>query len=404
MIWNAFLIALREIRRNLTRAFLTVLGVIIGVASVITMVTLGDGTTKALQQQISSLGSNMLMLRPGMGFGPRSSSAGVPNFTLDDVTAIREQITNITAVAPVSSSQMGTIYMQEARSSCITGTTLEYFSINNWTLAEGRYFNDSETVSGAAVGVIGNTVKKELFDGENPIGKKIRVGSAVIEVIGLLKAKGQVGMGDQDDCIIVPINTIQRRIAGRTSTHDIGMICISAEEGSDSDKLVADISSLMRQRRNLQPNQDNDFNVFDTRQISDTLSSSTKTMTTLLAAVAGVSLLVGGIGIMNIMLVSVTERTREIGIRLSIGAMASEVLLQFLVEAITLSCIGGIVGILLALLICLGLSQLIGIPFEFNTQINMISFIFSATIGVLFGYAPARRASQLDPIEALRHE
>ncbi len=404
MIWNAFLIALREIRRNLTRAFLTVLGVIIGVASVITMVTLGDGTTKALQQQISSLGSNMLMLRPGMGFGPRSSSAGVPNFTLDDVTAIREQITNITAVAPVSSSQMGTIYMQEARSSSITGTTLEYFSINNWTLAEGRYFNDSETVSGAAVGVIGNTVKKELFDGENPIGKKIRVGSAVIEVIGLLKAKGQVGMGDQDDCIIVPINTIQRRIAGRTSTHDIGMICISAEEGSDSDKLVADISSLMRQRRNLQPNQDNDFNVFDTRQISDTLSSSTKTMTTLLAAVAGVSLLVGGIGIMNIMLVSVTERTREIGIRLSIGAMASEVLLQFLVEAITLSCIGGIVGILLALLICLGLSQLIGIPFEFNTQINMISFIFSATIGVLFGYAPARRASQLDPIEALRHE
>ncbi|MBN1404428.1 MAG: ABC transporter permease [Opitutales bacterium] len=404
MIWNAFLIALREIRRNLTRAFLTVLGVIIGVASVITMVTLGDGTTKALQQQISSLGSNMLMLRPGMGFGPRSSSAGVPNFTLDDVTAIREQITNITAVAPVSSSQMGTIYMQEARSSSITGTTLEYFSINNWTLAEGRYFNDSETVSGAAVGVIGDTVKKELFDDENPIGKKIRVGSAVIEVIGLLKAKGQVGMGDQDDCIIVPINTIQRRIAGRTSTHDIGMICISAEEGSDSDKLVADISSLMRQRRNLQPNQDNDFNVFDTRQISDTLSSSTKTMTTLLAAVAGVSLLVGGIGIMNIMLVSVTERTREIGIRLSIGAMASEVLLQFLVEAITLSCIGGIVGILLALLICLGLSQLIGIPFEFNTQINMISFIFSATIGVLFGYAPARRASQLDPIEALRHE
>lgn len=404
MIWNAFLIALREIRRNLTRAFLTVLGVIIGVASVITMVTLGDGTTKALQQQISSLGSNMLMLRPGMGFGPRSSSAGVPNFTLDDVTAIREQITNITAVAPVSSSQMGTIYMQEARSTSITGTTLEYFSINNWTLAEGRYFNDSETVSGAAVGVIGDTVKKELFDDENPIGKKIRVGSAVIEVIGLLKAKGQVGMGDQDDCIIVPINTIQRRIAGRTSTHDIGMICISAEEGSDSDKLVADISSLMRQRRNLQPNQDNDFNVFDTRQISDTLSSSTKTMTTLLAAVAGVSLLVGGIGIMNIMLVSVTERTREIGIRLSIGAMASEVLLQFLVEAITLSCIGGIVGILLALLICLGLSQLIGIPFEFNTQINMISFIFSATIGVLFGYAPARRASQLDPIEALRHE
>ncbi|MBN2068515.1 MAG: ABC transporter permease [Opitutales bacterium] len=404
MTWNAFLIALREIRRNLTRAFLTVLGIIIGVASVITMVTLGDGTTKALQQQISSLGSNMLMIRPGMGFGPRSASAGIPNFTMDDVEAIREQIDNISAVAPVSSSQMGTIYMQEARSSSITGTTLEYFSINNWTLAEGRYFSSSEATSGAAVGVIGDTVRKELFNGEDPIGKKIRVGSSVIEVIGLLKAKGQVGMGDQDDCIMVPINTVQRRITGYTSMHNIGTICVSAVEGTDSDKLVADISSLMRQRRNLQPNQDNNFNVFDTRQIADTLSSSTKTMTTLLAAVAGVSLLVGGIGIMNIMLVSVTERTREIGIRLSIGALAREVLLQFLVEAITLSCIGGIVGILLALVICLGLSQLIDIPFAFNIQINMISFIFSATIGVLFGYAPARRASRLDPIDALRHE
>jgi len=404
MIWNAFLIALREIRRNLTRAFLTVLGVIIGVASVITMVTLGDGTTKALQQQISSLGSNMLMIRPGMGFGPRSASAGIPDFTMEDVAAIREQIENISAVAPVSSSEMGTIYMQEARSTTITGTTLEYFSINNWTLAEGRYFSDNEAAAGAAVGVIGDTVRKELFDGEDPIGKKIRVGSAVIEVIGLLKAKGQVGMGDQDDCIMVPIYTVQRRIIGHTSMHDIGMISVSAVDGANSDKLVSDISSLLRQRRNLQPNQDNNFNVFDTRQIADTLSSSTKTMTTLLAAVAGVSLLVGGIGIMNIMLVSVTERTREIGIRLSIGALASEVLLQFLVEAVTLSCIGGIVGILLALLICLGLSHLINIPFAFNTQINMISFIFSATIGVLFGYAPARRASRLDPIDALRHE
>ncbi len=404
MIFNAFLLALREIRRNLTRAFLTVLGVIIGVSAVITMVTLGQGTTQAVKAQISNLGSNLLVLRPGQGFGSRSSSSGVPNFTQKDVTAIRDQVSGIAAVAPVSSRSLSSIHLQNARSTNVTGTTPDYFQINKWTLADGRLFNEIDLRAGSAVCVIGSTVKRELFGTENPIGAKIRLGKASCEVIGVLASKGQGGMGDQDDILVVPLSTLQRRLIGKTSSRDISQITISAEDSANSTALIAELNSLMRQRRNLQSNQDDNFSVFDTRQIAETLSSSTKMMTTLLAAVAGVSLLVGGIGIMNIMLVSVTERTREIGIRLAIGARAKEVLLQFLVEAITLSCIGGVIGILLALGFCYGLAQLIQVPFQFDPRINIIAFVFSAAVGVLFGFAPARRAAKLDPIDALRHE
>ena len=404
MIWNAFLIALREIRRNLTRAFLTVLGVIIGVSAVITMVTLGQGATAAVKAQISNLGSNLLMVRPGSGFGPRSSSAGVPNFTEKDVAVIREQVAGLAAVAPVRNAALSTVYLQNARSTTTVGSTVDYFQINRWSLADGRFFTETEYKSAAAVAVIGNTVRKELFGDENPVGAKIRLGKASVEVIGLLAPKGQAGMGDQDDTIIVPLTSLQRRMIGKTSSHDIGMINISAEDGTDSASLIADLTSLLRQRRNLQTNQDNNFSVMDTRQIADTLSSSTRVMTMLLAAVAGVSLVVGGIGIMNIMLVSVTERTREIGIRLAIGATAREVLLQFLVEAVTLSCIGGLVGLALALALCAGIAPLIGVGFTFNFQINAVAFLFSAAVGVIFGFAPARRAARLDPIDALRHE
>lgn len=404
MLWNAFTIAVREIRRNLTRAFLTVLGIIIGVAAVITMVTLGQATTNAVKNQISSLGSNLLVLRPGAGFGPRTASAGVPNFTEQDATMIAEQIAGVAAVAPIRSSSFSTVYLNNARSTSITGSTLDYFQINKWQIAEGRLFSETEYRAGAAVCVIGNTVRKELFGSENPIGAKIRIGKTACEVIGLLAAKGQAGMGDQDDTIVVPLPTIQRRMVGKTTSHDISQINISAQDGVDTTGLIASTTKLMRQRRNLQPNQDSNFNIFDTRQIADTLSSSTRMMTSLLAAVAGISLLVGGIGIMNIMLVSVTERTREIGIRLALGATASEVLLQFLVEAITLSCVGGIVGILIALGLCGGLASVIQLPFVFNLQINVIAFLFSAAVGILFGYAPARRAARLDPIDALRHE
>lgn len=404
MLWNAFSIALREIRRNLMRAFLTVLGVIIGVAAVITLVTLGQATTQAVKNQISNLGSNLLVLRPGMGFGPRSASAGVPQFTQKDVLAIEDQVPNIAAIAPVSSASLSTVYLQNARKTSITGTTPPYFYINKWTLADGRLFDEGDYRAGKAVCVIGNTVKTSLFGNQNPVGMKLRLGKASCEIIGVLASKGQSGMGDQDDTIIVPLTTLQRRLVGKTSSREVSQITISAEEGSNSEVLIEDISSLMRQRRNLQPNEEDNFSVFDTRQIAETLSASTQMMTTLLAAVAGVSLLVGGIGIMNIMLVSVTERTREIGIRLAIGARAREVLLQFLVEAITLSSIGGLVGILIALALCFFLAQVIQVAFVFDMQINLIAFFFSTAVGVLFGFTPARRAARLDPIEALRHE
>jgi len=404
MIWNAFAIAVREIGRNLTRAFLTVLGIFIGVAAIITMVTLGQGATLAVKAQISSLGNNLLTLRPGAGFGSRASSAGVPHFTEKDALIIGEQIAGIAAVAPVRTAALSAIYLQNARASSVTGTTPVYFQINKWNLADGRFFTDADLRSGSAVCVIGNTVRKELFGSENPIGAKIRIGKASCEVIGLLVAKGQAGMGDQDDTIIMPLSALQRRMIGKTSSHDISQISISAQDGMDSNALITEITSLMRQRRNLQKNQDNNFNIFDTRQIAETLGSTTQLMTMLLAAVAGVSLLVGGIGIMNIMLVSVTERTREIGIRLAIGATASEVLLQFLVEAVTLSCVGGVLGILLAFGLCAGLARLIQVPFNFNLQINLVAFLFAAAVGVVFGYAPARRAARLNPIDALRHE
>ncbi len=404
MLWNAFFIALREIRRNLMRAFLTVLGVIIGVAAVITMVTLGRGTTQAVKDQISNLGSNLLTLRPGSGFGPRSASAGVPQFTETDATAIAEQISGLVAVTPVTNSNLSTIYLQNARSTNVMGTLPIYFQIGKWNLADGRLFNDADLRSGAAVCVIGSTVSKVLFGNESPIGAKIRLGKASCEVIGLLATKGQSPMGDQDDTIVVPLTTLQRRLVGKTSSRDVSQIMISAEDGTDGDALIADITSLMRQRRNLQNNQDDNFSIRDTRQLAETLSASTQMMTMLLTAVAGVSLLVGGIGIMNIMLVSVTERTREIGIRLAIGATSREVLLQFLVEAVTLSCVGGLVGILLAYGLCGLLAEIIQVPFAFDPQINIIAFLFSAAVGIIFGFTPARRAAQLDPIEALRHE
>jgi putative ABC transport system permease protein len=328
----------------------------------------------------------------------------VSNFTEKDAEILGEQIAGIAAIAPVRTATLSTIYRSNARASSITGTTPVYFQINKWNIADGRLFTDADVRAGSAVCVIGNTVRVELFGTENPVGASIRIGRASCEVIGLLATKGQAGMGDQDDTIIMPLSSLQRRLIGKTSSHSINQISISAEEGTESLALISDITQVMRIRRNLHSNQDNDFNIFDTRQIAETLGSTTQLMTMLLAAVAGVSLLVGGIGIMNIMLVSVTERTREIGIRLAIGATAGEVLLQFLIEAVTLSCIGGILGILLALALCYSLAQVIQVPFNFNPQINLISFLFSAAVGVLFGYTPARRAARLNPIDALRHE
>ncbi len=404
MFFNTFLIALREIRRNLMRAFLTVLGIVIGVAAVITMVTLGRGATEAVKSQVSNLGSNLLVLRPGMGFG-RGGGPGVPQFDLEDARIISEQVGGLRNVAALEDSTVSTGFLQKARSGRISGTTPAYFQIAKWNLADGRFFEDEDVQHGTAVCVIGQTVKRELFGDVDPIGQRLRVKTASITVIGVLAGKGQTGFGqDQDDTIIMPLTTFARRVQGSASLKSIDQIMISGDDQTSSDQIINEVTAIMRERRNLGPNEDDNFNIMDTRQIAETLSSTTKVMTTLLGAVAGVSLLVGGIGIMNIMLVSVTERTREIGIRLAIGARAREVLLQFLVEAITLSSFGGVVGISFAFGLCVWLSKLIEVPFLFDPKINVIAFIFSAAVGILFGFMPARRAAALDPIEALRHE
>jgi putative ABC transport system permease protein len=402
MLLNALLLALREIRRNLMRSFLTVLGIVIGVAAVITMVTLGNGATQMVSDQISSLGSNLLMLRPGQRLGPGRESAGSPNFKKADVEAIRAQIGGLQEVAPVVGSSVTLVAGNNNWSTTINGTTNGYLLAGNWKLAAGREFLDDEERAGKAVCIIGATVRKELFGSRNPLGDEIRVKTFACQVIGLLAAKGQGAMGmDQDDTVLMPLTTVQRRLTGN---QDVSTIMIALKDGADTSAIMKQIRSLLRERRKLAENEADNFNIMDTKQIAETLSGTIGTMTGLLGAVAAVSLLVGGIGIMNIMLVSVTERTREIGIRLAIGALENEVLLQFLIEAVVLSALGGLAGIVLAFVTCLGLSSLMHMPFLFNPGINLLAFFFSAAIGVIFGFVPARRAAQLDPIVAPRHE
>lgn len=402
MIINALLIAIREIRRNLMRSFLTVIGIVIGVAAVVTMVTLGRGATETVKQQISKMGNNLLILRPGQGWG----RGGAPLFSLDDVDAVRDQVPGIASVAPFISNNATVVYQDESRTYDVQGTTENYFNIANWKLSLGRFFTDAELAESAPVCVIGETIRKQLFgEGVDPVGSKIRVKNMTLEVIGVTAVKGQGGFGDDmDDNMITPYTTIIHRLSGRQGGKAFNQVMISGQQGYPTAHIVADVAALMRERRKITANEEDDFNVFDSQQLAEVISSSTKVMTSLLGAVAGVSLLVGGIGIMNIMLVSVTERTREIGIRLAIGARAREVLLQFLVEAVTLSCIGGVTGIALAYGLCDTLAGVVGAPFLFDPKINIIAFAFSAAIGILFGFMPARRAASLDPIDALRHE
>ena len=402
MLLNTLLLALREIKRNLLRSFLTILGIVIGVAAVITMVTLGNGATQAIKDQISSLGSNLLMVRPGQRLGPGFGAAGAPPFQESDVAAILSQIGGVNAVAPELRAGVTVIGNGRNWATSITGTTNAYFQTNNWQLASGRTFESAEEISGAAVCVIGDTVKRELFGNLDPLGQQIRVKSFSCTVIGVLASKGRAAMGnDQDDVILLPLHTVQRRVVGKLR---VGTLLVSMQDGTDAERLKVSLRDLLRERRKLGPLDEDNFNVLDTKQIAETLSGTTKVMTTLLGAVAAVSLLVGGIGIMNIMLVSVTERTREIGLRLAIGALERDVLLQFLIEAVTLSMLGGVVGIVLALLASVAIAEAMQVPFIFNVGINALAFLFSAMIGIVFGFFPARRAAQLDPIDALRHE
>ena len=403
MIWNAFLLALREIRRSAMRSILTTLGIVIGVASVIAMVMLGDATTAYVTQSISKLGTNMLIVSPGQERrGPPSSDSTAKRFTHSDVTALKREISFIRGAAPVGSSSMQVVYGNQNYSTTIEGSDNDYFVVKDWVFASGRNFSEAELQGEKAVCVIGETVRKELFGDQNPIGLSLRLESFSCEIIGVLESKGAAMFGmDQDDIVVVPLRMFQRRISGN---QDISRIMISTNSSSVIETVKNSITALLEERRRIQPGEEDDFNVRDMRKMVQTLSSTTQMLTILLGAVAAISLLVGGIGIMNIMLVSVTERTREIGIRLAIGALEREVLLQFLVEAVVLSSLGGIIGIVLGVSVGIGISIFFDLPLVFNTFIVIVAFFFSTLVGVVFGYFPARKAARLNPIDALRYE
>ena len=401
MILEAIRLAFQAIRRNALRSFLTVLGVVIGVGAVIAMVTIGNGTAAKVTADLAKLGSNLLFVSPGQ-FGPGRASSDAKAFNSRDIDAMRTQLSGVKAVAPVSQKSTTVVYGTDNRLVVITGTDNDYFIAQDWSLTAGRVFLDGEVRGGRAACVIGATVHTKLFGPTDPLGHSIRVGNISCEVVGLLSAKGQTGFGtDQDDIVVMPIRTFQRRLAGNT---DISRILVSATDNADSSKVQADIERMLRERRNIGPGKEDDFSVRDMKQIVQATAGTAAMLTGLLGAVAAVSLIVGGIGIMNIMLVSVTERTREIGIRLAIGALEGQVLSQFLVEAVVLSLFGGVIGIVLGLGLALMAARGMGVPYVVDPTIVVIAFLFSALVGIVFGYFPARRAARLDPIEALRRE
>jgi len=394
-------LAWRAISRNMLRSFLTVLGVVIGVAAVIAMVTIGNGTTAKVRDELSRLGTNTLFVRPGQ-WGPGRASTEAKRFTDGDITAIRDQVSGLRAVAPVNRGTATVIAGGANRSTSVIGTTADYLIAQDWELALGRDFSATEDRGSQAACIIGETTRRELFGAADPVGQSIRVSNVSCPVVGVLAVKGQSGMGDdQDDTVIMPLKLHQRRIGGTTT---ISSIVLSAQDGVSTAKVQVDVESLLRERRRIAIGRDDDFSVNDMSQIAAAMTGTTMLLTGLLGAVAAVSLLVGGIGIMNIMLVSVTERTREIGIRLAIGALEKQVLTQFLVEAVMLSIFGGVTGIVTGLALAYGVVSFLEVPFVASPTIILLAFLFSAAIGMIFGYFPARRAAQLNPIDALRHE
>jgi putative ABC transport system permease protein len=403
MIWATILMALREIRRNGLRSFLTMLGVVIGVGAVIALVSVGRGATAKVTEDIGKLGKNLLTVSAGsFSRGGGGMGLGAPPLRIDDANAIRRDILGVDAVAAAAASSAQVIYGNSNQRTSVTGSDNSFFEVRGYTIDKGRFFSRAEMQSGAAACVIGATVRANLFQKADPVGQTVRVGSIPCQIVGLLVSKGQAGMGqDQDDLVVMPMRAVQRRITGNDN---IQSIFVTAREGEGTGVVAERIRGLMRQRRHRTEGLDDDFTIRDMAEIAETVTGASTALTALLGAIAAVSLVVGGIGIMNIMLVSVTERTREIGIRLAIGAFGSEVMMQFLLEATVLSTLGGVIGICLGMLGSYFAANAMSLPFVVAPDIIALSFLFSAAVGVVFGYLPARKAATLDPIEALRHE
>ena len=396
-----------SLKINKMRSMLTSLGIIIGVSAVIIMLAVGTGASKKIASDMESMGSNLLMIRSSsakaggvrMGMGTR------PTLTMKDAQAIEEKARGILAVAPYSSEGKQVTYGNRNWSTSIAGTTMAYFMIRNYELESGRGFIPEDTKNGTKVAVIGQTVSTELFGDVDPIGKTIRIGNIPFKVIGLLKSKGSSGMGqDQDDLVFIPITTAQRKVFGTDFPGTVSMITVKAQNDDVINMAQEDITEILKSRHHIGAKQDNDFEIRNLAEMQETIKSATKTMSLLLGAIAGVSLIVGGIGIMNIMLVSVTERTKEIGIRMAIGAKASDIRFQFLIESFLLSISGGLVGVLVGIVGAHLMHHFAGMNIAITLSSIMLSLGFSAAIGIGFGYYPAYKASLLNPIDALRYE
>ncbi len=404
---STLIMAIRSLKINKMRSILTSLGIIIGVSAVIIMLAVGTGASKKIAKDMESMGSNLLMIRSAsatsggvrMGFGTK------PSLTLKDAEAIEKTARGVLAVAPYSSGTAQLTYGNQNWSTTIGGTTGDYLFIRNYEILSGRNFIKEDIKNNTKVAIIGNTVANELFGDVDPLNKTMRIGNVPFKIIALLKTKGQSGMGmDQDDLVFIPITTAQKKVFGTDFPGSIKMINVKAQSDTSMKTAEEDIDEILTKRHNIGKNQDKDFEIRNLAEMQETIKSSAKTMSILLGAIASVSLIVGGIGIMNIMLVSVTERTKEIGIRMAIGAKASDIRIQFLIESFLLSVIGGIIGVLIGVF---G-AKAIQIFSEMNVYISgfsiALSLGFSGAIGVLFGYYPAYKASLLNPIDALRYE
>jgi putative ABC transport system permease protein len=403
-VWQTALIALRALRRNKMRSMLTALGIIIGVASVVAMVAVGNGAQARITSQVSALGQNLLMVFAGSkkSGGVNSGLGSASAITLEDASAIQREVPDVAAVSPEVSVTAQAIANGRNWSTTVVGESQDYLKIRDWKLAAGSMFNESDIRSAAKIAVIGSKTANELFGPLNPVGQSVRIKNIPFTIVGLLESKG-AGMGgaNQDDRILIPYTTAMKRLTGDRYLRSVNVEIRSADR---MDIAQQQITSLLRQRHRLTSDQSDDFNIFNQKEIADTVNSISKIITLLLGSIAGISLVVGGIGIMNIMLVSVTERTREIGIRIAVGAQPGDIRLQFLIEAVTLSLLGGLIGVLCGV----GASHLVGMFADFKAVVSsgsiILAFGVSSVIGIFFGFYPAHKAAALDPIVALRYE
>jgi putative ABC transport system permease protein len=407
-LWNILPIALGALLRNKTRSFLTTLGVIIGVASVISMVAVGEGAKARVSAVFAAMGTNMLIVLSGTttSSGVAGGFGSLPTLTWDDLKAIRTQAAAVRWAAPAQTTKAPIMAEDQNWTTSITGSSPEFFDIRNWVIQKGSLFGESDVEAEAKVIVLGATVSDKLFGSDvDPVGKTVRIHAAPFLVVGLLERKGQSPMGtDYDDAAFIPISTFQNQIQGGLQKYIAGIIVVSAVSSADTTRAQAEIAALLRDRHHLRPDDEDDFNIRNLTEMANAQQQGTQTLTALLAAIAVVSLVVGGIGIMNIMLVSVTERTREIGLRMAVGAKPWHILVQFLAEAVTLSMIGGLMGIVVGTVLARVAASRLGWAYVPRIDMVLLSWGFSAFVGVGFGLYPARKAARLDPIDALRYE